>query len=99
MEPNENFNNNFLNSENNKLFLESTLDYFRLINQMNDVDQRITVLEKERENTIENIIKTAERMNKGMTELKETISFENDVQELSYDYLMDALHEFTTKWK
>lgn len=99
MQSNEVYNNNFLNSENNNLLPDATLYSFHLINQMNDVDQRITVLEKERENTTENIIKTANRMYKGMEELKDTMIFEDDICEISFNYLLDALHEFITSWK
>lgn len=97
----EGINKNFFNTTNSKINDTTKLpnldmDYFKLINQIFDIDNRITVLEKGKENTIENIIVAAEKLHKNMAELKDNITFESDIQELSYNYLMDALREFAT---
>ena len=96
---NEYFNNNFLNTENNKLLPDSILDYFHLTNQINGIEKRITILEKCKENTIENTIMAAEKLHKDMVELKDTIVFNDDFCEMSFNYLLDALNEFEKKWK
>jgi hypothetical protein len=104
IQQNEEINKNFFDTTNNKIidttkFADPAMDYFKLINQIVDIDNRITVLEKGKENTIENIIVAADKLYKGMSELNETIIFNDDFCEMSYNYLMDALREFATNWK
>lgn len=98
IQQNEDLNNNFFNTSDYKI-TGSALDYFHLINQMNDINNRITVLEKGKENTIDNAIVAAEKLNKNMAELKETITFNDDMHEDIYNNLMDALHDFITNWE
>jgi hypothetical protein len=100
----EGINNYFFDPTNSKILdptspLDPAMDDFDIINQISDIDNLITILEKGKENTIENIIVAADKLYKGMSELNETIIFDDDFCDISYNYLMDALREFTTNWK
>jgi hypothetical protein len=97
IQQNEYFNDKFFDTSNNNM-PGSILDYFHLINKMNDIDNRITILEKVKKISIENTVKEAKKLNTNMKELKETIIFENDICENSYNDLIDALHNFVTNW-